>query len=355
MRSKYFIENGLRAGLLMSTLAGGLGCSAETADSSDEPIHEAISAFTMIQRNGSITSNLRPGGVFGNDTVFSTLLQDPLNFAGDSLTRGSVSFFTILPDIPTNFVKVDASGRAESVQTDPGIAPGFPAAWRAMTANQYARIRYNWTNTPLPGSPNLRPLNSWGWRISNDLMSKHSGCSQIEKFRHPDCVSAIRRVCVDQGYNAGFGQAATGVSAIQSGCFNAPSITTVTEAVLRTHHAGCRRLDSQSPECMAATHRYCGTLGFNAGFALDTPPNGVEVACVNAGRYGDVSMTTLQSFHPSCQRTASQSFQCLTAAHRYCMTKGFLGGISQEVGTSALGIACFTIVPSTFDDFMINI
>ncbi|HYX35075.1 MAG TPA: hypothetical protein VE954_18410 [Oligoflexus sp.] len=57
------------------------------------------------------------------------------------------------------------------------------------------------------------------------------------------------------------------------------SYTNVSYAGLRSFHEGCVPNDSAGPNCMAAAHRYCGSLGFAAGLVQEVGSDAYAVAC----------------------------------------------------------------------------
>jgi hypothetical protein len=195
------------------------------------------------------------------------------------------------------------------------------------------------------------------------LRTQHSGCNEATTTdaRHPDCMAAVRRYCSRRGFPAGLMQElnspnnvfGVGCLASEDTSYGAVPITTLT-----SHHAGCTSINqSQSADCIAASHRYCVSQGFDVGVPQEVGnaqgQSVLHVACFNATEYGDVAISTLKSFHSGCDRTTrAQHSHCTSASHRYCQSRGAEGGYVQEVGNNVFGVACFDF--ARYGDVRVN-
>jgi hypothetical protein len=127
------------------------------------------------------------------------------------------------------------------------------------------------------------------------------------------------------------------------------------EATLKSLHPGCDdESKSQTPDCVAAIHRFCENSVKGAGISQEVGSNVFGVACFTPTSYGDVSLTELAGQHPGCNaESLSRSPDCVSAIHRVCAASSPGGaGVSQEVGAGVLGVACFT--PSWYGDVSLD-
>ena len=124
-----------------------------------------------------------------------------------------------------------------------------------------------------------------------------------------------------------------------------PSRDRIFAVNLTALHSGCNALDkSRTAECMAAIHRVCSQAGRGgAGLSQEIGAGVFGVSCFNPSWFGDVSLETLRSYHGGCDNLGkSQSAECVSAIHRFCVSSGRGGaGLAQEVGAGVFGVACF--------------
>jgi hypothetical protein len=112
------------------------------------------------------------------------------------------------------------------------------------------------------------------------------------------------------------------------------------------YHSGCNDVSkSQTSECAAAVHRYCNSIGSQAG-EIQEAGNGVfGTVCLNGSWYGDAPIDTLKGYNSGCNDVSkSQTSECASAIHQYCLWKtgtGYNAGIVQEVGSNAFSVLCF--------------
>lgn len=189
------------------------------------------------------------------------------------------------------------------------------------------------------------------------LVSYDAGCDATNgaKSRTAACVNAANLYCVDTNHTFGLVQEIGATDRVFGlGCGIAVSRPTVTFAALQTYNAGCTdATKAQSAACIAAAHGHCHAQGQELGIVTGSTSTGLKLACGWTSTYTNVAITTLQTFHASCDAVSkSHSAGCVAAAHRYCQSRGRTGGYPQEVGTSTVGIACFDF--ATYTDVTVN-
>ena len=175
-------------------------------------------------------------------------------------------------------------------------------------------------------APLMRPLSSF-----------HDECNSPAKAKTSACIAAAHRYCNTIGMNVGLPQFQTAYE-IGVACLRGQAIHDVSYDTLRSFHSGCH--DAYSPDCIAATHRYCNSIGQGAGVGQELGEGVVGVACFTPSLYRDASHFELAQLDSGCHANDSQSLSCTKAAHRWCSQQGFEGGLIQEVGTGAFGVAC---------------
>ena len=105
-------------------------------------------------------------------------------------------------------------------------------------------------------------------------------------------------------------------------------------------HAGCRHSNSQSMDCLAATHRFC-TPG-HAGLTQEVAaPDSLWVTCFKASLEQMVSIGELQAMHYPCSMGTSNSDDCFAAASHWCISHGHNGGIAQEATGNHIHVVCY--------------
>lgn len=78
-----------------------------------------------------------------------------------------------------------------------------------------------------------------------------------------------------------------------------------------------------------------------ANNAQNSANNAQTTASQAHSSYTNVSHGRMREFHDQCYPSASNSPGCFAATHRYCNSIGFDAGLIQEVGGDAYGVACF--------------
>ena len=175
----------------------------------------------------------------------------------------------------------------------------------------------------------------------------HPGCNTDGKSRHPDCVAAMSRYCNNIQFSCNRPvHAITAVSQehangwIVFGCIESTYAGPVPMSTIHHLHGGCRHGNSQSMDCLAATHRFC-TPG-HAGLTQEVAaPDSLWVTCFKASLEQMVSIGELQAMHYPCSMGTSNSDDCFAAASRWCISRGHNGGITQEATGNHIHVVCF--------------
>ncbi len=179
------------------------------------------------------------------------------------------------------------------------------------------------------------------------LSERHSGCNSNLKSRNPDCVAAMHRYCNE----VSFPTEATellGVSResfdekIDLSCVKAHWYGDVSISELHEYHSECELDKSQHRDCLSAIHRYCMSH-FGSSFAgTSQVKSGVlQVHCFQSSRKEDVLVSVLKNYHDGCNWPDSDSDTCYSAASRWCNALGHSGGITQEVLDELVKVACY--------------
>lgn len=203
------------------------------------------------------------------------------------------------------------------------------------------------------GKPECKCL---GLPSKTKLRQFHGGCNTNHKNRHPVCVAAMSRFCnaikfpwiqPERPLMAASREHIHG--RIWFSCIQTTSIGYVTLSRLRQFHSGCTRHGSQSPQCLAAIHRYCSAncKRSNAGMAQEVPYDGLYVGCFKASLKSSVPIPHLTHLHGGCHAHTSHTGNCFAAASRWCKQRGHTGGITQEVGNNRITVACYKAAYST--------
>ena len=193
-----------------------------------------------------------------------------------------------------------------------------------------------------------------------DLKSYHKYCTQASHSRNSNCVAAINNYCNAIKF-PWFGPSTRlmGVSrevisnVIGISCIATVSTTNVNINHLSKFHMGCNNVaKAQSSDCTAAIHRYCqNTLNDSyAGLSQHVPSTSVlQIACFEPPLKVSVPHSALKAKHSGCyfgNSGTSTGPDCFSAASRYCVDRGYDGGITQEVNQSIVVVACYNAVYS---------
>jgi putative metal-binding protein len=99
-----------------------------------------------------------------------------------------------------------------------------------------------------------------------------------------------------------------------------------------------------SRTCIAAARRHCNSLGWEGGTIVERTSSTAYLACFRAKGFF-IPVTTLTALNPGCTEanvytTPEYSKACTSAANRYCTSRGYTGGIPQEIGGGNIYISC---------------
>ena len=206
------------------------------------------------------------------------------------------------------------------------------------------------TPEPEPVTPEPEPVTPCQQILTppnKRLHEFHHGCNTDGKSRHPDCVAAMSRYCNNIQFSCNRPvHAITAVSQehangwIVFGCIESTYAGPVLMSTIHHLHGGCRHGNSQSMDCLAATHRFC-TEG-HAGLTQEVAASdSLWVTCFKASLEQMVSIEELQAMHYPCSMGTSNSDDCFAAASRWCTSRGHNGGITQEATENHIHVVCF--------------
>ena len=132
---------------------------------------------------------------------------------------------------------------------------------------------------------------------------------------------------------------------IDLACIHSPKWGTVPFDTLKEYHGGCNlRGKNQHRDCLSASHRYCIDIldGYQyAGIGQEVPPAGLLIKCFQTTHKAHVALDVLSFLNSGCIFPDSDSDSCFSAASRYCVALGYSGGITQEVNTDGMTVACY--------------
>jgi hypothetical protein len=105
-------------------------------------------------------------------------------------------------------------------------------------------------------------------------------------------------------------------------------------------HPACNeRYQSRSMECTAAAHRFCLNNGYGAGITQEVGVTDFGIACFPVSLSRDATWEELRSYHSAC--SDPQGHDCMAAVHRLCNAYGYTGGLIEELGPGVAGVNCF--------------
>jgi hypothetical protein len=115
------------------------------------------------------------------------------------------------------------------------------------------------------------------------LMGQHPGCTGNTERIGMQCNAAIHRWCMAQGFATGFGPVENSGDDAHVTCLASAQAAVVgtTYTALARLHSGCTATTRIGPECNAAMHRFCASMGFASGFGpLENSGDTAVVGCV---------------------------------------------------------------------------
>src|SRR4029453_17430175 len=83
---------------------------------------------------------------------------------------------------------------------------------------------------------------------------------------------------------------------------------------------GCSSSTTQTQACYSSARRWCGYIGQGGiGIPQEVGSSVTKIACVRGSWIGAVRILDLQQLHDGCRDgSLSQSADCAAAAHRWC-------------------------------------
>ena len=180
--------------------------------------------------------------------------------------------------------------------------------------------------------------------LTDEILIGESGCNRLENSIAKD----VNGNPVDYSSKCGKDDQLgweVGGDTIGIGCINPNDYQDASAQIseLQIYHPGCDDLSkSQSSDCYAAYHRYCIDKGYDGGVPQEVNSiDGILVYCFNSMDYGDADISDLKSHNFWCDDLGkTQAAECYSAYHRYCIGKGYDGGFPQEVQLK-VGVFCF--------------
>ena len=161
----------------------------------------------------------------------------------------------------------------------------------------------------------------------------------------------MHRFCIQSTYSTGSSYAHVGVSRehtddrIGLSCIRSVNAKIVPFDALEQYNGGCNhRSKSQHRDCLSSAHRYCidALDGYQyAGISQEVPPHGMLIKCFQTTHKEHVALDVLSFLNSGCIFPDSDSDSCFSAASRYCVSMGYSGGITQEVNTDGMTVACY--------------
>lgn len=163
------------------------------------------------------------------------------------------------------------------------------------------------------------------------LRLRHAQCDGAGQRMGPDCNAAIHRFCAGEGCSTtGFGPLENSGDTSIVGCVVAGALLDTPFAALAQHHPPCDGAGQRiGPDCNAAIHRYCLSMGFASGFGpLEQGASTALVGCVTAAQATvlETSYTVLSGHHDGCNAGTRIGPACNAAINRFCASSGFSTG-----------------------------
>ena len=183
------------------------------------------------------------------------------------------------------------------------------------------------------------------------LSELHGQCDKSDKSRTSDCVAAMNRFCEQATYPTAI--KTLGVSReLQPGVIGMSCVRSELDEVVRIdtlqkYHPECNTVSkSQHRDCLSAIHRFCmarfGNSVEYAGMSQEIPSTeSLYVACFRSSKKRHVPIGDLTELHGGCKYPASDTSDCFAAASRWCFNAGYAGGITQEVNSAGVTVACY--------------
>lgn len=159
------------------------------------------------------------------------------------------------------------------------------------------------------------------------LQTFNSGCNDLSQT-NTDCMSAIGRYCLSQGYRAaGYGPMQYNGNSLALVCMRDLGAARITVDLpeLRAINANCGPADPNSDSCKSAITSYCSTRGYaGGGFGPNEAANNqFNLTCVGTQRGVQVHTTYSQLGGQCTSTTRTADTRCLAGAETFCQANGY--------------------------------
>jgi hypothetical protein len=198
----------------------------------------------------------------------------------------------------------------------------------------------------VPGAPGVESCNGIdddcdgetdeGFRVAvvnstyTALAGRHDGCNPSTRIGGA-CNAAINRLCASRGCTqSGFGPLENSGDNAVIACVATDFVRSVPYATLSMHHAPCSASTERiGPNCNAAIHRYCASMGYASGFGpAEQGPDAATIVCLRApsATVVNTTYTELSMRHGGCTQSTRIGSDCNAAISRFCSGRGFATG-----------------------------
>lgn len=160
-----------------------------------------------------------------------------------------------------------------------------------------------------------------------NLQAEHASCMESDPVG-VYCAIAANRLCIQRGYQAGFGAVNySGPTSVSIVCLrNAVVEVQVPFSDLTKHQAACTPELTVPEACRASARRYCYfdrslTLGGGGPIEIhdQTSPPTADIFCLDQGLSTNVPWSTLTTIDPACDGVNEVSgITCVQAAQKHC-------------------------------------
>lgn len=237
-----------------------------------------------------------------------------------------------------NGIDDDCDGMTDEDVTASSCGVGECRRLAACTAGMLANC--------VPGAPSMEVCNGRdddcdgetdeGFRVSvvsstyTALAAQHDGCTQSTRVGGA-CNAAIHRLCAARDCSTtGFGPLENSGDTAVIACVATLAVRSIPYATLSMQHPGCSSSGERiGPQCNAAIHRYCATMGFVSGTGpLEQSADAATVACLGAPSAEVIASTytALSAQHAGCTQSSRIGSDCNAAIHRFCAARGATTG-----------------------------
>ena len=164
-----------------------------------------------------------------------------------------------------------------------------------------------------------------------ELATYHPACNSSAPSGS-GCMVAASRLCHQKmGLAGGYGVVEYNGDATQIVCLkSATSLTVSFSTQLAAQHPGCTSGTAATmPACYAASNRYCISKGYAGGLGvLEFNNDSAQIFCFSSAVLAatDLSIDKLETYLNTCLISNPTDVTCLAASKRYCVAQGFSAG-----------------------------